>query len=249
MKVFGKLGLLFSLALFGHAVMAEEPKRAVNMACAMFPPYKIESRKPEVPHSGIDLDVVREAFAVTGREVSFSFFPWKRTVKMTERGEADALCGCAYRPEREEMFIYSDMLGLHSQGVFVSAGSSLKTVDSLDDLKGHSIAAVRGYAVHSELKAYGDIRAVEANDDDQLLRLLSANRVDAIYSYRDIVLYRMAMGSDSRKIRYFEFSSQPYYLCFSRKQSDIQSIVDDFNRGLRVIRFNGRYQDIWQSYR
>lgn len=249
MKVYNTLGALFALALFSHTTVADESKRAVNMACAMFPPYKIESRTSDVPHSGIDLDVVRAAFAEAGREVNFSFFPWKRTVKMAERGETDALCGCAYRPEREEKLIYSDMLGLHSQGVFISDESLLKTVDSLSDLNGRSIAAVRGYAVHSELKAYPDIRVVEANDDDQLLRLLSANRVDAIYSYRDIILYRMAMSSNSRKIRYFEFSSQPYYLCFSRKPSDIQSVVDDFNWGLRVIRFNGRYQDIWGSYR
>lgn len=249
MKTYQKLGAALALTLFSASLFADESKRAVNMACAMFPPYKIESRKESVPHSGIDLDVVRAAFSAAGREVNFEFFPWKRTVKMAERGETDALCGCAYRPEREEKFIYSDMLGLHSQGVFIGDESQLKTVDSLDDLKGRSIAAVRGYAVHSELKAYSDIRAVEANDDDQLLLLLNANRVDAIYSYRDIILYRMAMSTNSRKIRYFEFSSQPYYLCFSRQQPDIQSIVDDFNRGLRVIRFNGLYQDIWQSYR
>ncbi len=240
------LSLLYLLQVsFSYA----EEKRAVSMACAMFPPYKIESRNKNTPHSGIDLEVMREAFSAVDRDVTFDFFPWKRTVKMAERGQTDGLCGCAYRPEREGKFIYSDMMGLHSQGVFLNEASNVRDIGSLDDLEGHSIAAVRGYAVHQELNDRKNIRSVEANDDNQLLRLLTAGRVDAIYSYRDIILYRMAMNSDTRKVQYFEFSSQPYYLCFSRSKSGIEEIVDDFNQGLRIIRFNGTYQKIWQSYR
>ncbi|MBB1487519.1 substrate-binding periplasmic protein [Oceanospirillum sediminis] len=224
-------------------------KRPVSMACAMFPPYKIESKNKKQPHSGIDLEVIQAAFSVAGREVDFNFYPWKRTVKMAERGQTDALCGCAYRPERGKSFIYSDMLGLHSQGIFINEESDFHTVEQLDDLRGRSIAAVRGYAVHKELQDKKDIRAVEANDDTQLLRLLLANRVDAIYSYRDIILYRMAMNSETRHIRYYELNSQPYYLCFSRNRPDIEDIVQDFNKGLRTIRFNGTYNRIWESYR
>jgi polar amino acid transport system substrate-binding protein len=140
-------------------------------------------------------------------------------------------------------------MGNHSQGVFINEESELKTVNSLDDLSGKSIAAVRGYAVHKELKQREDIRTMEANDDDQLLKILMANRIDAIYSYRDIILYRMSFNSKARKIRYFEFNAQPYYLCFSRAKAGMPDLVQDFNKALRTLRFNGKYQEIWNRYR
>lgn len=252
----GVQAIFIGLSLMAQAAQADKTEQQivhernpVEMACAMFPPYKIESKNEKLAHSGIDLEVIRAAFAVTGREVIFDFYPWKRTVNMATRGQTDGLCGCAYRPEREQQFIYSDMLGLHSQGVFIREDSSLENIDQLSDMTGHSIAAVRGYAVHKELENISGIRTIEANDDNQLLRLLLANRVDAIYSYRDIILYRMAMNSETRHIRYYELSSQPYYLCFSRKRPEAEQIVEDFNKGLRTIRFNGQYQKIWDSYR
>ena len=237
------------LFLFAAMPSFAQNKETVKMACANFPPYKIKAKNSSEPDSGIDLDVMRAAFKETGYEVEFEFYPWKRTVAMVERGQADGLCGCAYRPEREEHFIYSDMLGEHSQGVFLSEDSTLQIADGLDDFAGKTIAAVRGYAVHKELKEKTNIKAIEANDDSQLLRLLLNKRVDAIYSYRDILLYRLSFNTDAKKIRYFEFNSQPYYLCFSRAKTDSKQLVEDFNKGLRTIRFNGAYQSIWEKYR
>lgn len=241
---------LFITILLGWFIQSADAqdKQTVKMACTNFPPYKIKESDGEA-HGGIDLDVMRAAFAQTNRNVEFTFYPWKRSVAMVTKGQADALCGCSYRPEREKDFIFSDMLGEHSQGVFINENSDIETIDNLQNLKGLTIASVRGYAVSEELKQNKNIESLEINDDKQLLGLLNANRVDAIYSYRDIILYRMSFNSNAKKVRYFELSKQPYYLCFSRTKENISSVVDDFNKGLRTIRFNGAYQAIWNKYR
>lgn len=239
---------LLSLLLF-PSTSAWADDSTVQAACTNFPPYKIEKTSKNDIHRGIDLDVIEAAFALSETSVNFEFFPWKRTVYMAQNGQTDVLCGCAYRPEREADFIYSDMLGNHSQGIFITEESKLKTVTNFDDLKGMSIAAVRGYAVHEELKSRSDITVIEAKDDRQLIDLLLASRVDAIYSYRDIILYRLSFNAKTRKVRYFEFSSQPYYLCFARQKPNAKALVETFNKGLRTIRFNGTYTKIWSNYR
>jgi polar amino acid transport system substrate-binding protein len=246
MKINSVILGLSILALSTFANAADKP--TVKMACTNFPPYKIIDKEGS-NHKGIDLDVIKAAFSKMERSVEFDFYPWKRTVAMVERGTADALCGCAYRPEREEKFIYSDVMGNHSQGIFLKESSELNSVSSLADLQNKSIAAVRGYAVHKELKEQDNLEVIEANDDKQLLRMLMADRIDSIYSYRDIILYRMSFNSAAKKIRYFEFSSQPYYLCFSRAKDGMEQLVEEFNRALRTIRFDGTYQAIWDKYR
>lgn len=247
MKLPSLVFLFFFIALSAPKnAHSDEP---VQLACTNFPPFKIQSNIENQPHSGIDLDVVSAAMAVTERTAQFAFYPWKRTVSMVEKGTADALCGCDYRPEREEKFIFSDMLGLHSQGIFVNANSSIRNVDTLDQLKGKTIATVRGYALEKALENYPTIKLMRANDDAQLLKLLLNGRVDAIYAYRDVIYYQQTLINQTSNIHYFELSSKPYYLCFSRTAKNIDQTIRAFNRGLRHIRHDGTYSAIRQKYR
>ena len=218
----------------------------IRLACSSFPPFKIED--PEGKRQGIDVDVLNAAFKAVNRETDIAFYPWKRALRTVELGNSDALCGCSYLPEREENFIFSDVLGQHSQGVFLSAVTDLRKVDQISDLANHRVGAVRGYAVHKELLEQ-KINVSDATDDKQLLRMLLAGRVDAVYTYRDILLYNYSISGSSGNITYFETSSQPYYACVSRKAPGAEQIVEDLNRGLRIIRYDGSYQEIWDSYR
>jgi polar amino acid transport system substrate-binding protein len=237
------------LVLIGLFYAATAYAEDVQLACTNFPPFKIESRKAGTPHSGIDLDVIEQAFSITKQKVAFDFYPWKRAVTMVQNGKAHALCGCDYRPEREEEYIYSDMVGFHSQGVFVNADSPIDSVKSLDDLAGKTVGTVRGYALEKPLASIPDIKVSPANNGDQLLRQLVNKRIDAIYAYRDVIFYRQKLNKEATDIRYFELRSLPYYVCFSRTIPDIRMIVDAFNQGIRTIRFNGTYGKIRQNYR
>jgi len=239
-SIFCMLTIPFSMA---------NAERSISLACTHFPPYKIKAPSKEGQHSGIDLDIMRAAFAKVGYTPNFLFYPWKRTLKMATQGEVDGLCGCNYRPEREQIFVFSDTIGDQSQGVFINDMSLVQDVSSLNDLAGQNVAVVRGYSIHKELSKYPDIDIAEANNDAQLLRMLNAGRIDAVYSFRDVLLYRMSHNDRAKKVRYFELDTQPYYLCFSRNRPGIEKIKDDFNRGLRTIKYDGTYKAIWQKYR
>ena len=239
------LALTPLLALAGTAGMARA-ETPVKLACTSFPPFKIQDETGK--RLGIDVDVARAALKHAGYQAQFSFSPWKRTLKLAELGEVDGLCGCSYLPEREEKFVFSDILGIQSQGVFLAQKAEKKQIAHLDDLAGLRVAAVRGYAVIEDLKGR-NIEVFEANDDRQLLRMLMAGRVDAVYTYRDILLYNYALSGAQGDIHYYEISSQPYYLCLSRTNERAEQLAKDFNRGLRQLRFDGRYREIWESYR
>ncbi|WP_120496016.1 ABC transporter substrate-binding protein [Kiloniella sp. EL199] len=232
------------LLLFSKVAIADKT-RPVTMACSSFPPYKIEN--PGAGPKGIDVDIMLEVFALAERTVDYKFYPWKRAVKLVEQGKIDGLCGCSYHPDRNQNFIFSDILGQLSQGVFLSDKVSLNDFKSVADLKDLSVASVRGYAVHKELIEHG-INTHEATNDDELLTLLENGRVDAIYSYRDTVLFALANRGESGHVTYREFVSHPYYFCFSKKSDQAQNIINDINRGLRIIRHNGTYEKIRKNY-
>ncbi|KKJ77477.1 hypothetical protein WH95_07205 [Kiloniella litopenaei] len=241
--VFAIASLLLIFPLVKKSIAADA--QPVTMACSSFPPYKIEN--PGTGPKGMDVDIMLEIFSLAGRDVEYSFYPWKRAVKLVEQGKVDGLCGCSYHPDRDENFLFSDILGYHSQGVFLSEDVSLRNFDSVADLKDLSVASVRGYAVHKELIENG-IKAYEATNDDDLLTLLENKRVDAVYSYRDSILFALANRGKSGHVTYRELVSHPYYFCFSKKSEKVQSIIDDVNQGLRTIRHNGTYEEIRKKY-
>ncbi|MEH6632179.1 MAG: transporter substrate-binding domain-containing protein [Halopseudomonas aestusnigri] len=185
--------------------------------------------------------------ALSGRKVEYGYYPWKRAVKLVETGKADGLCGCSYHPDREKTFKYTDIVGKHSQGVFLADGVELGDFNSVNDLHGLSLATVRGYTVHKELEEAG-IKVHESSGDEELLLMLQNKRVDAVYSYRDIFLYTLAHSGKSGHVNYRELVSQPYYFCFSSKPNDINEIISEVNQGLRTIRYNGTYDKIWKNY-
>jgi polar amino acid transport system substrate-binding protein len=235
--------------LFFILFSTEGRANTIKLACTDFPPFKIKKDITSPDHHGIDLDVIKAAFAIDGYNVDFDFYPWKRALETARAGQVDGLCGCNFRPEREQQFIYSEKVGEISVGIFVNKESSLNEITDLDQLSGLSVGAVRDYATHKQLQEYPNIKIVDANDERQLLRLLLAGRIDAIYTFRDVVYYRMAQNNNTSTIRYYELNSEPYYLCFPRKIIDSPQTVKDFNRGLHTIQNNGLYQSIWSKYR
>ncbi len=239
------LGIIALFIVLIKTSFADETLRPVKMACSPFSPFKIENS--ENGQKGIDIEIMQEVFALSSRKIEYNYYPWKRAVKLVETGKADGLCGCSYHPDRENNFIFSDIVGEHSQGVFLADGVELNEFNSVKDLQGLSIATVRGYSVQKELKDHG-INTYEARDDDELLTILQNGRVDAIYTYRDILLYALSHSGKSGHVNYRELTRKPYYFCFSPTQSDIEDIVEEVNQGLRIIRYNGTYDKIWKSY-
>ncbi|MEH6402972.1 MAG: transporter substrate-binding domain-containing protein [Sneathiella sp.] len=215
----------------------------INIACGVFPPFKME----DTLSPGVDLEVISAAFGAIGKVANFSFYPYKRAYAFAKSGQVDALCGCSYRPEREEIFEFSDLLGTLSQGIFLNNSYTGPTVATLKNLQGMSVATVRGYALQKELERSG-IKNVGVLDNHQLLQLLLNKRVDAIYAYRDVIRYEQQKLDASEKLTYFEISSQPNYVCVSKAVKNSEAIVKDINKGLRIIRGNGLYQQVQDKY-
>lgn len=82
MKLLTPLLLMLTSMLSGQ-LQATPLKVGVSFA---IPPYVIESNQ-----RGIELDLLKEAFAGSGYEPSFEFLPLERTFRLFESGKLDAI--------------------------------------------------------------------------------------------------------------------------------------------------------------
>lgn len=222
------------------------PLRATDLACPDFAPFKMTGIPGSRP--GIDVEVLGAVFAALREPVSFQPVPWKRGLELARAGRVDGLCGCSYLPEREEEFLFSDVLGEHHQGLFTRSGEDGGRAAGLTALKGQTVGVVRGYALQKDLIDSG-AEVMEVVDDAQLVKVLSSRRVDAAYTYRDVFRYHARQLAASESFDYHPVRVEPYYLCLSRAVPGAAELMPRFNRGLQDLRQQGQYQRIWDSYR
>ncbi|MCG8492329.1 MAG: transporter substrate-binding domain-containing protein [Sneathiellales bacterium] len=236
--------MLILLLLFAPlSANAQRQSEAVRFACSNFPPYNIETGG----NRGISVEVISAAMRTAGIPIKFEFFPWNRAFSLVRRGEYDALCGCSYRQEREGIFAFSDTLGNVSQGVFRRPETSNITVRTLADLQKVNVATIRGYALQKELEL-AKIKTTPVDDEAQLIRMLISEHVNAIYAYRDTILYDLGRMNISTPLDYTEISAQPHYVCFSKINPEFKYLQQKFNRGLRIIKMSGEYERIRSRY-
>ncbi len=231
-----KLLVIFSISLNS---MSQE---STSFACSYFPPYKI---KNEGDHMGIDVDIISEVYKSIGKKNKYIFLPWKRALKSVENGELDALCGCSYLKSRERLFHYSQEVGKNSIGIFTLKDNNT-VIKNIMDLNSHSVAVVRGYSLENELLS-SSAKVVRVKDESQLIRLLKSKRVDAIYSFKNPIMYLLKKNKIENNLRYREFKSSSYYSCFSKKTTNAD-FISEFNKGLSTIRKNGIYEKILIKY-
>lgn len=221
------------------------PLRAADLACPDFAPFKMTGIPDSRP--GIDVEVLSAVFAGLREPITFQPMPWKRGLELARAGRVDGLCGCSYLPEREQEFLFSDVLGEHHQGLFTHGGANRQWLLTLADLKGLTVAVVRGYALQKDLRDTG-AEVMEVVDDAQLVKVLSSGRVDAVYTYRDVFRYHARQSGRTEIFLYHPVRSEPYYLCLSRAVPAAADLMTRFNRGLQDLRQQGLYQKIWDSY-
>jgi|GEM_PF-4683867 len=77
---------------------------------------------------------------------------------------------------------------------------------------------------------------------------VNTGKIDAIYAYQDVIRYELTKMNMRDRLRYIEVSSQPNYVCVSKAIQNSEIIIKGINKGLRIIRGNGLYQQIWNKY-
>lgn len=214
----------------------------VSLACNNFPPLKIEHPKDHSP--GFDIELLKAVYALSKHEVRTTFFPWKRALVLAKSGEYDGLCSCSYTPEREKDFYFSDEIGKNSIGLYSLKKLKIENLSKLKDLK---VGVVRGYSLENDLKE-NKIDFTTSTSELNLLKMLEVKRLDAVYSFKVVISELLKTNSFHDPFFYTETSSAPYFTCLSKKAKNSVSLLNQFNKSLKVIKTQKVYSQLLKKY-
>jgi polar amino acid transport system substrate-binding protein len=189
-------------------------------------------------------DVAAKAFALEGITVSFDFKPWARIESETFNGIYAASPGWASTAERKERFFYSKDPIMTDGSILISLAGSSFTWNSMNDLKKYTIGSNRADYYVSDLRKAG-VRVVELDTYTQGITMLLAKRFDALIINGAVgrQLLRSLPASDKSKliVSAKDYDSTGYYILFSRKYPNVQSLISKFEAGFEKLRKSGEY--------
>jgi len=204
-------------------------------------------------NSGLELDVIGEALAYRGHKLIPSYYPLARipiafkqklvNATMTDLGEDLTTYGGHYG----DPAVWYD-------NVLITLKEKNLTINKPEDLKDLSVISFQG-ALKRYPKWLNPVKAAgnyyELNDQKLQVLTLNKGRYDVVLSDRNIFKYFSLQLKRTAK-----FSSKPIIehkfikldLNNYRPVFRDAAIRDDFNLGLKQLKDNGRYQEIYDHY-
>lgn len=216
--------------------------QTLTLIATEFPPYTAEA----LPEQGFFTAIARASFKAVGYDTKVVFAPWARVMAQMKQGQYDAVLAVWYQTEREQFLAFTDPLWTNRIGFFGRSDGEID-VHRLSALKPYTIGVVRDYANPPEFEA-AHLNTEPAVDDLTNLRKLLAGHVDLALIDKTLAefLIRTRMPEANERLSWLEppVASMPLYVGLARKRHGYQQRLDDFNRGLSIIRHNGEYDRI-----
>ncbi len=206
-------------------------------------PYLSET----LPQYGPWSQIVTEAFAAEGITVAWGFFPWNRNIHYVETGEWDGSVGWSKTEERQQFAIYPDIpLAQECDMIFHRVEYPFDW-ETIDDLVGHQVGVMLGYAITAELEAAQqaglNLSLDPGVDEITNLRKLLAGRIDLLHCPQAVceeILQESFTPDEAASLTYHPppWRCSEYYLLISRNSPQAERWVTAFERGMQQVQDN-----------
>lgn len=249
----GRRAVLALVLLCSPCIAADDPTgkpavlpRPLTIATGEYPPWA----GAELPHQGLVNQIVQEAFASQNIAVKFVYLPWKRAFEDTRQGRFDASSYWYDNAERRTYMLFSEPLIINRTVFFQRSDDAPIHWQTFADLGNYKLSATLGFTYTPEFHQAMDSKIINplmVPSDAQNIKLLMSRRTD-LFATEEMSGFYMAaqLRIDPRKLRVLEppLSKPTGYLIASKNHPDGEQIMALFNRGLKTLKANGRYQEI-----
>ncbi|WP_308889039.1 ABC transporter substrate-binding protein/permease [Weissella confusa] len=209
-----------------------------------FPPFEFQTQGGD--YRGIDMDMLkeiakREDFTYTLKPMSFN-----AGVQAVQAGQVDGiLAGMSITDERKQTFDFGTPY--YKSGIVMAVANKSK-VDSLEDLKGKTVAAKTGSsgAMYAQrmAKKY-DFKITYFNDSNTMYNDVIIGNTVAAFEDQPVMAYAIQQGT---KMKIVTDPADGNWYGFGVKKGDNAELLKKFNEGYAKIVKDGTYDKIVNRY-
>lgn len=211
----------------------------------------------ELESYGVCTKIVIEAMKASGLECEFQFRPWARALDMVKYGDAWGTFPWIYKEERVKDFFYSDTVLSGSSKIFYKKNNSNMNVkmpdyNSIYDLKQFKFGGVYSYTYENDFQDPKNNFDYELYSSLELaFSALDKGYVDIINEDEVVGWYIISKLYPDRKDEFAtldrELNTSNLYMLVNKSNEESLDIMNKFNEGLKIIKKNGKYNEILDS--
>jgi len=227
-----------------------------------YPPYAIDVKANQPINSnatniddnsmlsGMDIELIQQAYFAMGVEAKFEFRPWKRIMRDVEQGHILGGISCRRTEHREGFINFSDPISQSRQTFITRTNFKGEVPQGLEGLKSLKVVIVSGYSQQSILDT-GEIKYIPASSLTQGLNLVQHRDQDVFFSGWEGAAY------EAKRLGYLDelvFTPaniggvKEFHVCFSKKYAESDKWRLILNKGLEKIKEQGLMETIKQKY-
>lgn len=242
--------LLLLPACFAVALLLSFAAAAQTTARVLIndaPPYRIVGSANGAPYySGIYVDILRLMAAETGLQLDFIELPFARAFRVMQAGEADIMLGPNRSAEREGYLHYLEPPLPQEPKIFLHARTA-SPIRGYDDLRGRSIAVLRGATYFDRFDADEDLVRIPVDDYTSALRLAVVGRVDAAIMPELQALWLLRQTGFPLQMSPYHVPGRDSYIVVSRQSPMVQQ-AGRLEAALRRVVGSGAVRRILERY-
>jgi polar amino acid transport system substrate-binding protein len=220
-------------------------RRTVELVADPYPPYQFEDGGRI---KGIDQETIREAFAVHEIQVGTVLLPWGECLQRMAERKADGIFQIARSPERQEFYLFSELLRTERTVLFARKGSQVRLQNGSvlrEQLEGRTVGVLDGYSYNAEIEHLPEPVKVRVPNQETLLRALASGRVDLILMDNGVAAYLAGrLGVEGMEQVGYAIARE-LHVAFQKQHRDLANL---FNAGLREIRARKIDRRICENY-
>ncbi|WLQ13632.1 transporter substrate-binding domain-containing protein [Hahella aquimaris] len=219
----------------------------ITLANGEWAPYLSENLK----HHGFMSRIVKDAFAEEGIEVDYVFLPWKRGYEDAKEGKFEGTLIWGYNDERAKDFYFSDTVATLGTSLFYNKDNPIDW-SAPEDLAKYKVGGIIGYAYGiEELENQGAVKIDRIGNEEGNYKKLAAGRLDIVLEDTEVGIESITRFGFADKLIPHPKTLEPrkYSVLISKKTPNAQHLLDAFNRGLKKVIEDGRYDKYLQESR
>lgn len=236
---------LCATMMFGCA--KQDAKKFVIATDKGFSPFEFEDKDGNIV--GIDMDILKAIAEDQGFEYDLHYIGWDAAIAECQAGQADGMiAGASITDDRKASgWIFSDGYYEATQGMAVAADSAIK---GFEDLKGKNVVVKNGtisdtYATELA-KTYG-FTVVRVSTSPDMYQQVEGGQAAACFDDTPILKYSIKTGD--LKMKYIDGTeNDPASYGFATFSENSAELLEMFNKGLKNIKANGKYDEIIKNY-
>ncbi|GLS92134.1 amino acid ABC transporter substrate-binding protein [Psychromonas marina] len=219
----------------------------VMLHTGSFPPYFFEEGDQR---TGTIKDIFTAISQETGDSIEYVRVPFKRALRLFENGEIDIepMTNPIWRQNSSIQSVYSIPFTA-SEDVIIFQADKYIAVHSGDDLLGKRLGVVQGYSypAYQAYFAAGRIKAAPFHDENKLIQLLIAKRLDQALINKDFAQYQIKNENLTGQLKIGE----PYSVLdmMIRFHPSKAHVLPRFNKALKKLLKSGSINNIYNRYR